>query len=62
MKNMCTSFSVCQEQVPTCILSGSVAGGAGAGTVAGVGVPRTGITRGGAWDAAERPRLTWETL
>lgn len=46
----------------TCVLSGGVAGGAGAGTVAGVGVPRTGFTSGGAWDMAERPRFTRETL
>lgn len=47
---------------PTCILSGGVTGGAGAGTVAGVGVVRTGVARGGARGVAERPWLTGETL
>lgn len=54
---------MCQRELLfTCILSGSVTGGAGAGTVAGVGVPRTGFTSGGAWDMAEGPRFTRETL
>lgn len=50
------------ESVPTCILGGSVTAGAGTGTVARVGVTWTGVTRGGARDMAESPRLTWETL
>lgn len=61
MLTRCTFFCVL-VCVPTCILSGSVTGSAGAGTVARVGVPRTGITCGGAWNMAECPRLTWETL
>lgn len=53
---MCTCFS------PTCILGGGVTGGAGAGTVAREGVPRTGFASGGTWDSTERPWLTWEAL
>lgn len=54
---------MCQRAfLPTCILSGRVAGGARTGTMARVGVQRTGLTCRGAWDVAERPRLTRETL
>ncbi|TNN37036.1 hypothetical protein EYF80_052795 [Liparis tanakae] len=37
----------------TCILGAGVAGGAGAGPVARVGVPRTGLTGCGSGDSAE---------
>lgn len=46
----------------TCILSGGVAGGAGAGAVTRVGVARAGDAGGRARGAAEHPGFAGKTL
>lgn len=49
-------------EAPTGIMGGGVAGRARTGAVAREGVPRAGLTCGGAGDVAEGPRLAGETL